>query len=242
MKTSKKILILGGSGSIGSALAEKIIELNYEPIIIARNEDNLISLSKKLNCSYYVCDVLETDKLINIIQNLSDDIFGLAYCVGSINLKSLRLAKENDYIESFRVNALGAINAIKAAQSSLNRNYGSILLFSTIAVKQGFVNHTVISAAKGAIEGLTLSLAAELAPNIKVNCIAPSLNDAQMSQNIIKNDNIRKAIEDMHPIPKIGKGKDFSEIGGYLLSENNKWITGQILHIDGGRSTLRIKG
>ena len=239
--TSKKILILGGSGSIGSAIAKKIVKLNYEPVIIARDEAELISLSKILNCKYFVCDVLETDKLTKIIEELGDDIYGLAYCVGSINLKPLKLTKETDYIESFKINTMGAINSIKAAQSSLNKNNGSILLFSTIAVKQGFVNHTIISTAKGAIEGLTLSLAAELSPKIRVNCIAPSLTESKMSYNLVKNENIRKAIEVMHPIPKIGSGEDFSEIASYLLSENNKWITGQILHIDGGRSTLRIK-
>jgi NAD(P)-dependent dehydrogenase (short-subunit alcohol dehydrogenase family) len=240
--TSKKILILGGSGAIGSALAQNLKERNYEPILLAKNKEDLISLANKLNCEYNVCDILETDKLTQIIEGLKDNIFGLAYCVGSIDLKPLHLTKEEDFIKCYKINTLGAINAIKAAQNSLVKNFGSILLFSTIAVQQGFINHTIISSAKGAIEALTLSLAAELAPNVRVNCIAPSLTDSKMSQNLVKNENIKKAIGGMHPIPKIGEGKDFSEIGGYLLSESNKWITGQILHIDGGRSTLRVKG
>ena len=110
---------------------------------------------------------------------------------------------------------------------------GSILFFSTIAVKQGFVNHSIISASKGAIEGLTLSLAAELSPEIRVNCIAPSLTQSKMS---------KKAIENMHPIPKIGSPEDFSKLSAFLLGQNNEWITGQIIHVDGGRSTLRKKG
>ncbi|MDC2992480.1 SDR family oxidoreductase, partial [Pelagibacteraceae bacterium] len=170
-----------------------------------------------------------------------DSIFGIAYCVGSINLKPLKLTTDEDFIESFKINTLGAINCIKLNQESLASNNGSILLFSTVAVKQGFTNHTVISTAKGAIEGLTLSLAAEFAPKIKVNCIAPSLTDAKMTQKLVNNDNIRKAIENMHPLPKIGSGDDFSDIGSFLLSEKNNWITGQIFNIDGGRSTLRIK-
>ena len=239
--SNKKILILGGSGAIGSSLAKELKEKQYEPILIARNEDDLKLLSTKLSCKYFVCDVLETEKLQNIITNLKDEIYGLAYCIGSINLKPIKLSNDKDFIESYKINTLGAINSIKAAQPSLIKNNGSILLFSTIAVQQGFVNHTIVSTAKGAIEGLTLALAAEFAPKIRVNCLAPSLTDAKMSQNMLKNENIKKAIETMHPIPKIGEGGDFGEIGSYLLSENNKWITGQIMHIDGGRSTLRIK-
>jgi len=237
----KKILILGGTGSIGSSLAFEVKKLGYEPILIARDKNDLENISKKLECDYLQCDVLDSKKLEEIISNLGENIYGLAYCIGSINLKPLKLTKESDFIESYRINTLGAINAIKAAQSSLLHNNGSILLFSTVAVKQGFVNHSIISTAKGALEGLTLSLAAELAPKIRVNCIAPSLTVSKMSQNIIKNDNIKKAIEIMHPIPKIGEGEDFAVMGAYLISSNNNWITGQILHIDGGRSSLRIK-
>ena len=229
---SKKIIILGGTGAIGSSLALKIKNLNYDPVLIARGKNDLEEISGKINCEYFECDVLESEKLEKIISNFNNDIYGLAYCVGSINLRPLKLTKDSDFIESFKINTLGAINSIKAAQSSLSNNNGSILLFSTIAVKQGFINHSVISTAKGAIEGLTLSLAAELAPKIRVNCIAPSLTDSKMSQNLVKNDNIKKAIEIMHPIPKIGTGDDFADIGAYLLSNNNNWITGQILHID----------
>ena len=238
---SKKIIILGGSGTIGSSIAKELKQKNYAPILVSKNKEDVELMSKKLDCQYFICDVLNTKKLTQTIQEIGDEIFGLAYCVGSINLKPFKLAKENNFLESYKINTLGAINAIKAAQESLLKNNGSILLFSSVAVQQGFINHSIISTAKGAIEGLTLSLAAEFAPKIRVNCIAPSLTDSKMSQNMIKNENIKKAIGAMHPIPKIGEGSDFAELGSYLLSENNKWITGQILHIDGGRSTLRIK-
>jgi NAD(P)-dependent dehydrogenase (short-subunit alcohol dehydrogenase family) len=239
--SSKKIILLGGSGAIGSAIAENLITKGYNPILISKNKENLETVANRLKSEKFVCDVLDTEKLTSIIKDLKDDIFGLAYCIGSIKLKPLKLSNEAEFIESYRINTLGAINAIKAAQDSLIKNNGSILLFSTIAVKQGFSNHSIISTAKGAIEGLTLSLAAEFSPKIRVNCIAPSLTQSKMSENMLKNVNIKKAIEIMHPIPKIGDGNDFAELGSYLLSENNKWITGQILHIDGGRSTLRIK-
>jgi len=237
----KKIIILGGSGGIGSSIAKELKLKNYDPVLIAKNKDDLETIANELKCEYHVCDVLNTNNLNEILTNLGGNIYGLAYCVGSINLKPLKFAKETDFLESYKINTLGAINAIKAVHECLSKNKGSILLFSTIAVKQGFINHSIISSAKGAIEGLTLALAAEFAPHIKVNCIAPSLTHSKMSKNMLKNENIKKAIEVMHPIPKIGEGNDFAEIGSYLLSENNKWITGQILHIDGGRSALRIK-
>ena len=112
--------------------------------------------------------------LKEISKKHSEDVIGLAYCVGSINLRPLKITKDNDFIDSFRINTLGAINAVKMNLSSLTNNNGSILFFSTIAVQQGFTNHSIVSSSKGAIEGLTLSLAAEFAPKIKVNCIAPS--------------------------------------------------------------------
>ncbi len=239
--SEKKILVFGGSGSIGKALSIKLKENNYNPIILSRNESELKSISTEIKCDYRVCDVLNKDRIKEIAEEFKDQIFGVAYCVGSINLKPLKITKDEDFIDSFKINTLGAINVIKLNQESLSKNNGSILLYSTIAVKQGFTNHTVVSTAKGAIEGLTLSLAAEFAPKIRVNCIAPSLTDAKMTQKIISNETIKKAIENMHPLPKIGSGHDFSDIGSFLLSDKNSWITGQIFHIDGGRSTLRIK-
>tara|TARA_B100001769_G_C22008337_1_gene541911 strand:+ start:271 stop:996 length:726 start_codon:yes stop_codon:yes gene_type:complete len=237
----KKILVFGGSGSIGKALARKLILDNYHPIILSRNENELKDISKEIKCDYRVCDVLNIDRIKEISQEFKDKIFGIAYCVGSIDLKPLKTTKDEDFLESFKINTLGAINVIKFNQETLARNNGSILLYSTIAVKQGFTNHSIVSTAKGAIEGLTLSLAAEFAPKIRVNCIAPSLTDAKMTQRLISNETIKKAIENMHPLPKIGSGDDFADIGSFLLSNKNSWITGQIFHIDGGRSTLRIK-
>ena len=241
MSEKKIILVFGGSGSIGKALAIKLKDLGYYPIILSRNENDLKNISNEIKCDYRVCNVLDSDRVNEISQEFKDEVYGIAYCVGSINLKPLKNTSDNDFIDSFKINTLGAINIIKINQQSLSKNNGSILLYSTIAVKQGFTNHTVISTAKGAVEGLTLSLAAEFAPNIKVNCIAPSLTDAKMTQKLVSNEAIKKAIENMHPLPKIGVGEDFSDIGSFLLSDKNSWITGQIFHIDGGRSTLRIK-
>ena len=240
--TKKKIVILGGSGSIGSSIAREIIENGYEPYIIGRNYSSLSKLANEINCKFDVADVTKTDELKKSLEKCGDNVFGLAYCVGSITLKSLNTAHENDYIDSFKVNTLGAIISSQILMKALIKNNGSILFFSTIAVKQGFTNHSIVSTAKGGIEALTLSLAAELSPNVKVNCIAPSITESQMSKSLISNENIKRAIELLHPIPKIGQAGDHSKLSSFLLSEANSWITGQVFHIDGGRSTLRKRG
>ena len=238
---SKKILIFGGTGAIGFSIAKKMNEEGYSPVIISRNKEDLISKAENIGCEYETCDVLNNDQIEKVSKKYNDEVVGLSYCVGSINLKPLKMSKDDDFIDSFKINTLGAINVIKSNLPSLTKNNGSILLFSTVAVQQGFTNHSIVSSSKGAIEGLTLSLAAEFAPKIRVNCIAPSLTDSKMSKKMVSNETIKKAIENMHPIPKIGQGEDFGDLSSFLLSEKNSWITGQIFHIDGGRSTLRIK-
>jgi len=239
---NEKIVILGGSGSIGSEIASEVKDNGYMPYIIGRNVSNLKVISEKLKCPYRSIDVLNTNALKSCLEEIEGNIIGLAYCVGSIGIKSISSSEENDYIESYKLNTLGAIHSIKSLLPSLKKNNGSILMFSSIAVQQGFANHTIISSSKGAIEALTRSLAAELSPQIRVNCIAPSLTDSKMSKKIVSNENIRKAIESMHPIPKLGAASDYSKLAAFLLGKNNKWITGQVIHVDGGRSTLRKKG
>ena len=237
----KKILIFGGTGAIGFSIAKNLKKQGYNPVIVSRNKDDLINKSNEIDCGYEVCDVLISDQIKEISKKYNEDVIGLAYCVGSINLRPLKITRDDDFMDSFKINTLGAINVVKANLPSLTKNNGSVIFFSTIAVQQGVSNHSIVSSAKGAVEGLTLSLAAEFAPKIRVNCIAPSLTDSKMSQKMLSNETIRKAIEKMHPIPKIGNGDDFADLSTFLLSEKNNWITGQIFHIDGGRSTLRIR-
>lgn len=238
----KKIVIIGGSGSIGSSIAKEVLKNGFDPHLIGRNFFSLTKLSKEIKCSFDMADVTKTDELKNVLEKCGNNISGLIYCAGSINLKPLSEAHENDYIDSFKVNTLGAIISSQILMKALIKNNGSILFFSTIAVKQGFTNHSIVSTAKGGIEALTLSLAAELSPNVKVNCIAPSITESQMSKSLISNENIKRAIELLHPIPKIGQAGDHSKLSSFLLSEANSWITGQVFHIDGGRSTLRKRG
>ena len=141
-------------------------------------------------------------------------------------------------MQSFNLNLVSAAEIIKSLADNLKRNKGSIVLFSTVAVKQGFPNHAIVSSAKGAVEGLTLALAAEFAPNIRVNCIAPSLTKSKISEFILKNEKMADSIAKMHPLKRVGEGSDSSSVAKFLLSEESSWITGQIFGVDGGRSTV----
>ena len=185
---SNKYLIFGATGSIGSSLAEQLTNSDHEVHLIARNEDELKPLSEKLGCTYSVADVLEENFIDKVKADTSDfDVKGVAYCVGSIDLKPLKRVSENDLHNCMKLNLYSAIESIKGFQEDLKKSNGSIVLFSSVAAQKGFTNHTIIATAKAAIEGLTVTLAAEFAPNIRVNCIAPSLTNSKIAQPMLKN-------------------------------------------------------
>ena len=239
LKNPMKKLILGATGSIGSSLAKKIVNDGGQVHLVGRDEASLSNLAKEINSTYTICDVLEENFSDKIFHDLGDTpINGLAYCVGSIDLKPIKITKKSDYMQSFNLNLISAVEIIRKASDSLKQNKGSIVLFSTVAVKRGFTNHSIVSSAKGAVEGLTVSLAAEFAPNIRVNCIAPSLTKSKISNFILKNEKMAESIAKMHPLKRLGEGNDSSSVANFLLSDNSSWITGQILGVDGGRSSL----
>ncbi len=234
-----KKVILGATGSIGSSLAKKLIESGDQVHLVGRDEASISSLANELNSSYTTCDVLEEDFSDKILNDLVDTpVNGLAFCVGSIDLKPLKLTKRSDFMQSFNLNLISATEIIKALADNLKKNQGSVVLFSTVAIKQGFPNHAIVASAKGAVEGLTVSLAAEFAPNIRVNCIAPSLTNSKISEFLLKNEKIADGIAKMHPLKRIGNGNDSSSMAKFLLSEESSWITGQIIGVDGGRSSV----
>ena len=234
-----KYLIFGATGSIGSKLSEKLYESNKDIHLIGRDEDELKKLSSKLNCEYTILDIL-SDNISEFVKDEFNNIniSGLAYCVGSIDLKPLKLARKQDFERCLNLNFFPVVEIIKGLQDNLKRNKGSIVLFSTVAVQRGFSNHSIISSAKGAIEGLTVSLASEFAPDIRVNCIAPSLTDSKMSKPLLKSKIITDGIAKSHPMKRIGKAEDAASMAKFLLSDESPWITGQIIGVDGGRSSL----
>ena len=236
---SNKYLIFGATGSIGSSLTEQLINSDHEVHLIARNEDELKPLSEKIGCTYSVVDVLEENFIDKVKVDTSDfDVKGVAYCVGSIDIKPLKRVSESDLHNCMKLNLYSAIAAIQGFQEELKKNSGSIVLFSSVAAQKGFTNHTIIASAKAAIEGLTVTLAAELAPNIRVNCIAPSLTTSKISQSMLKSPVVTEALAKAHPLKRLGEGQDSASLAKFLLSDESSWITGQIIGVDGGRSKL----
>ena len=238
------ILIFGATGGIGRALSRKLAAVDIPVFLSAKSHEPLASLAKEIDAPYAVCDVLETYSITATVQQAAANgsLGGLAYCVGSIVLKPLRSVTEADFYNAFHLNVVGAAMAIKAAHKALLEAGGSVVLFSTVAVAQGFTNHSVISAAKGGIEGLTRSAAAELAPKVRVNAVAPSLTRTPLSGEITKNDAMAKAIAQLHAIPRLGEPDDIASAAAFLLGPESSWMTGQVVHVDGGRGRVRTKG
>ena len=236
---SGKYLIFGATGSIGSNLAKLMVSKNQDVQLLGRDENGLKSLSSELDCKYSVVDVLDEQSIKNLKNEFEgQDISGIAYCVGSIDLKPIRAVKKDDFIKCFDLNFFPIVETIKNFQDNLKKNKGSIVMFSTVAVQRGFTNHSIIASVKGAIEGLTVSLAAEFAPNIRVNCIAPSLTKSKIAEPILKNKLIAEGVAKAHPMKRVGEGKDAAAMAQFLLSDDSSWITGQIIGVDGGRSKL----
>ena len=233
----EKYLIVGATGSIGSNLATQLYDSNKEVHLVGRNEDQTKSLSDKLGFTYSIADVLK-DGFVDKIKSDVNDIKGMAYCVGSIDLKPLKIVSESDFNKCMKLNLYSAVELIKGFQDSLKKNKGSIVLFSTVAAQRGFANHSIIASAKAAVEGLAVSIAAEFAPNIRVNCIALSLTNSKIAQPILKNTALAQGIAKAHPLKRIGEGKDGAALAKFLLTEESSWVTGQVIAVDGGRSKL----
>ena len=239
------IAIFGGSGGIGSAVARAVKTRGYQVHLIGRDTGRLASTAEALGgASYSTADVEDEASVIKAVSEAGETLAGLCYAVGTINLKPVTRLTADDVARDFRINAQGAFYAIKASIPALKAYSGvsSILLFSTVAVHQGFTAHASVAMAKGAVEGLTLSLAAELAPKIRVNCIAPSLTRTPMAAPLLANESMATAIAGLHAMQRLGEADDIAPLAALLLSSEAGWITGQSVGVDGGRSMLRTKG
>ncbi|MEM8987772.1 MAG: SDR family oxidoreductase [Pseudomonadota bacterium] len=235
-------LVIGGTTGVGRALSERLSE-NNAVHVMARSEDKLDALKTDLGAQTTAVNAMDADALAAAVETAAGDALdGLAYCVGSIDLKPLRRTAPEDFVNAYRLNVVGAAAAIRAAAPALKKANGSVVLFSTVAAGQGFQNHSVIAAAKGGVEALARSLAAELAPQIRVNCIALSLTKTPLAAPVIGNEAMEKALGEAHPLRRLGAPADAAAMAAFLMSPEAGWISGQIFNVDGGRSTLRPKG
>ena len=234
---SEKYLIFGATGSIGSSLAEQLKSSGNEIHLVGRNENEVSSIAKKLNCDFTVANVLD-EGFVEKVKSDIQEIKGFAYCVGSIDLKPLKMVTEQDFNKCMKLNLYSAVEIIKGYQESLKKNKGSVVLFSTVAAQRGFTNHAIIASTKAAVEGLTVTLAAEFAPNIRVNCIAPSLTKSKIAEPMLKNVEVADGIARAHPLKRLGEGKDSAALAKFLITDESAWVTGQIIAVDGGRSKL----
>lgn len=228
----KNILIIGASSGIGKASAQ----------LLAR-ENNIIGTYNKTNpeivenTSFHHLDVLSNAYDLSF---LPEQIDGLVYCPGAINLKPFARIKPEDFVADYELQVLGAVKIIQAVLPKMKvSNAASIVLFSTVAVQSGFNFHSLVSSSKGAIEGLTRALSAELAPKIRVNCIAPSITDTPLANTLLNTPEKIEANAQRHPLKKIGKAEDIAQAVRFLLSEESGWMTGQIMKIDGGMSVIK---
>jgi len=230
MSDSKKYLIVGASSGVGACLLS-ILKTDQHQVITASRRD--VSNSDIHLTLDILKDELDTGKLPASLD-------GLVYCPGSINLKPFHRITDQEFTDEFNLNVTGAIKIVRSVLPLLkNAQQASIVFFSTIAVQQGMPFHSSVAAAKGALEGLTRSLAAEFAPKIRVNCNAPSLTNTPLAARLLSTEEKKKASDERHPLKRTGEPEDIARLASFLLSPHSSWITGQIIHADGGLSSIR---
>lgn len=239
-----KVLIWGGTGGIGAATARELSAKGFALHLVGRDADRLEALGQELGCSTSIADVEDDDAFSRVVAEADSPLAGLVYAVGSINLRPVARLTVADFTRDFRLNAMGAALAVQAALPALKAasQTASVVLFSSVAVAQGFAAHASVSMAKGAVEGLTRALAAELAPKIRVNAVAPSLTDTPLAAGLTSNPQMAATIAQLHALPRLGKPQDVAALAAFLISDQADWMSGQVIAVDGGRSRLRTKG
>jgi NAD(P)-dependent dehydrogenase (short-subunit alcohol dehydrogenase family) len=232
---SKSFVVVGGSSGIGLDITSRLVDGGHSVTVISRSEDGIAGLP---GVDHIPLDITRDD--IDP-QRLPERIQGLAYCPGSIRLRPFHRLKESDFESDWRINLVGAVKAVQACLPGMKKADApaSVILFSTVAVGTGMPFHASIASAKGAVEGLTRSLAAEFAPKIRVNAIAPSLTDTQLAKTLLSDNGKRQAAADRHPLKRFGTPADSAALAMFLLNAESSWISGQILAVDGGMGALR---
>ena len=226
----RKIVIVGGSKGIGQAIVSSLVDKN-----LVINISRSAPLKPHANLTHYNCDIL-SDDLPDI-----EAVDTLIYCPGSINLKPISRLKLDDFREDFEINVIGAVKFIQKYLPKLkNGTHPSILMFSTVAAKLGMPYHASVAAAKSAVEGLTKSLGAELAPTIRVNAIAPTVTETDLAAKILRNEKMIENITERHPLKKFLKPNEVADLATFLISEKANSISGQIYELDCGIVSFKI--
>ena len=229
----KQAIVVGATGGIGKKVSELLLQDGYEVINISRSKENLPN-----GVMHKTGDILKEDWKSH---DYPEKIDALVYCPGSINLKPFRSLKLKDFSADFELNVLGAVEVLHHFQKALKKaDAPSVVLYSTVAVQQGMPFHASISAAKGAVEGLVRTLAAEWAPKIRINAVAPSLVDTPLAEKLLSSDSKRSNADDRHPLKRVGTPEDIAHMTHFLLSERASWMSGQVVGVDGGMSKLRV--
>ncbi|MBB4286140.1 SDR family NAD(P)-dependent oxidoreductase [Roseospira goensis] len=245
------VLILGASGGVGAALARRLAALGTPLVLHGRDADRLAGVAEDLSDAVLAtrsADALDPEDLTAAVAALAEAaggrLSGLAYCIGSIPLMPLKRVTAGAMAETYALNVTGALIAVQAAAPALGAaaGGGAVVLFSSVAAGRGFPNHAVIGAAKAGVEGLTRSLAAELAPKVRVNAIAPSLTRTAMAAPLTASEAMVKGLAKAHPLPRLGAAEDQAAMAAVLLDPAHGWVTGQVIGVDGGRGALVGKG
>ena len=230
----KTYIIIGASSGIGLQLAKTLADKG-DTVIGTYNSH---AVENNQNITYHPLNVTAAELDLSFFPEVID---GIVYCPGSINLKPFGRIKAEDFLSDFNLQVGGLIKVLQYAFPALKKSeHAAVVVFSTVAVQLGLPFHSQVSASKGAIEGFTKALSAEWAPSIRVNCIAPSLTDTPLAANLINTEEKKAANALRHPLKKIGTAIDIANMAAFLLSENAAWITGQIIHVDGGMSTVKV--
>ncbi len=231
----KNFLVIGASSGIGSALALSLAASGHK---VYGTYNKTIVENDAQGIEYHALDVNDGEISLDF---LPDSLDGLAYCPGNIRLRPFHRIKPAEFMADYELQLIGAVKVIQAVLPRLKKaDKASVVLFSTVAVQSGFNFHSLVGASKGAVEGLTRSLAAELAPAIRVNCIAPSLTDTPLAEALLNSDAKREANAKRHPLQRVGQSEDIAEMAAFLLGDKSTWITGQIIHVDGGMSSVKL--
>jgi len=229
------LLIVGASSGIGASLARQLVASGRT--VYGTYHTHATAPTEGV-AGWHPVNVLDATLDLSF---LPDTLDGLVYCPGAVNLKPFARIKPEDFVADYQLQLIGAVKVIQASLPRLkNSTQGSIVLFSTVAVQTGFNFHSLVASSKGAVEGLTKALAAELAPRIRVNCIAPSITDTPLAGALLNTDEKKEANAQRHPLKKIGRPEDLANLASFLVSDKSAWITGQVLHADGGMSSLKV--